>query len=120
MTGVSLDAHPMELYRPYLRKQPIFDSRQVAKSPTHTRIEVAGLNIMHQSPPTVKDFHFITLEDKFGFMNVIVRPQVYAKYRTIMRTSPHLVIYGTVQCEGAVTNVLAAASRSERTPVERC
>jgi hypothetical protein len=44
-------------------------------------------------------------------MNVIVRPQIYAKYRTIMRTAPHLVIYGTVQRESAVTNVLASAAR---------
>jgi error-prone DNA polymerase len=111
MTGVSLHEHPMELYRPSLRKRHILNSRQVTKSPVNTRIEVAGLNVMHQFPPTAKGFYFITLEDEFGFMNVIVRPQVFVKYRSVLLKAKHLVIYGTVQRDDAVTNVLASAAR---------
>ncbi|MEO1289157.1 MAG: hypothetical protein AAFV93_15440 [Chloroflexota bacterium] len=31
-----------------------------------------------------KGFRFITLEDEFGFINVIVRPQIYETYRRII------------------------------------
>jgi error-prone DNA polymerase len=112
MTGVSLHEHPLELYRSHLKRGRVLDSRQVAKSPSGTRVEVAGLNVMHQAPPTAKGFHFVTLEDEYGFINVIVQPQVYAKYRKIIRTAPLLLIYGTAQREGAVTNVLAISVRT--------
>ncbi len=50
--------------------------------------------------------HFITLEDEFGMMNVIVRPSVYARYRRVIRSVSLLLISGEMQHEGAVANVL--------------
>jgi hypothetical protein len=40
-------------------------------------------------------------------MDVIVRPQVYTRYRRILRIVPRLVVEGRVQKEGDVTNLLA-------------
>jgi len=71
------------------------------------RVRVAGLLVMHQAPPTAKGFHFLTLEDEFGMVSIIVRPQVYVHYRKIVRHAPLLVISGTVQHEGDVVNLLA-------------
>jgi error-prone DNA polymerase len=63
--------------------------------------------VVHQSPPTAKGFHFLTLEDEDGMINVIVRPRVFAKYHRIVRTSRLLLVGGDVQQEGGVTNLLA-------------
>ena len=40
-------------------------------------------------------------------INVIVRPQVYGRYQKIIRSSRLLLVAGTVQQEGGVTNLLA-------------
>jgi DNA polymerase III alpha subunit len=54
-----------------------------------------------------KGFHFITLEDEAGMVNVIVRPKVYDRYRRILRGERLLLIEGLVQQEGDVTSLLA-------------
>jgi len=59
------------------------------------------------SPSTAKGFHFVTLEDSDGIMNVIVRPDLYEKYRFVLRTSPLLIVTVEVQKKGAVVNVIA-------------
>lgn len=58
-------------------------------------------------PPTAKGYRFLTLEDEFGFINVIVRPAIYLRFRRIIRTQPLLLVAGEVQQEGGVTNLLA-------------
>lgn len=63
-------------------------------------MQVAGLLVMHQAPPTAKGFHFITLEDEYGMMNVIVHPKVYVRYRRVIRTTSLLLVQGEVEREG--------------------
>lgn len=40
-------------------------------------------------------------------MNIIVRPDIYEKYRFVLRTEPLLTVTGEVQRKGAVINVIA-------------
>ena len=49
----------------------------------------------------------MTLEDEASLIDVIVRPQVYANYRTIWRNESLLLVDGQIQREGEVVNVLA-------------
>ncbi len=107
LTGIGLHEHPLERFRRLLNQRGILDSRKVARATKGKQVTVAGLNVVHQSPPTAKGFHFITLEDEFGFINVIVRPRVYAAFRRTIRHAPMLLVSGLVEREGAVTNVLA-------------
>lgn len=53
---------------------------------------VAGQVTVLQSPPTAKGFMFVTLEDEFGMINVIVAPDVVARYRRIWRHAPLLAV----------------------------
>jgi DNA polymerase III alpha subunit len=69
---------------------------------------VAGLLVVHQSPPTAKGFHFLALETETGLVNVIVRPAVYRQYSPLLRTAQLLLVAGVVQQEEGITNVLAA------------
>jgi error-prone DNA polymerase len=65
---------------------------------------------MHQAPPTAKNHHFATLEDSDGMMNVIVHPDIYEKYRFVLRSAPLLVVTGEVQKKGDVINVIAQSN----------
>ncbi len=105
--GLSPGDHIMALYRAELRKHYILGSQEVTAVPDGQWVQVAGLLVVHQSPPTAKGFHFLTLEDEAGMMNVIVSPQVYGRYRSTIRSERLLLAQGQVQQQGGVTNVLA-------------
>lgn len=107
LMGLSLRDHVMTFYTKYLKQQRILGSRDLEQVIPGRTVRVAGQCLVHQSPPTAKGYHFITLEDQDGFINVIVRPDVYANYRRVFRESPLLIVKGEVQREGAITNLLA-------------
>jgi error-prone DNA polymerase len=105
--GLSPGDHVMTLYRARLNERGIFGSRTLGECAGGQNVRAAGLLVVHQSPPTAKGFHFLTLEDEAGMINVIVRPKVYGRFQKTIRTSRLLLIAGTVQQEGGVTNLLA-------------
>lgn len=105
-TGISTGPHPMSFYRNRLKQRGILNSVQLAHHPSGQQVWVAGLMVVHQSPPTAKGFHFITLEDEYGFMNLIVRPKIYVQFRRVIRSTSLLLVKGQVQREGAVTNLI--------------
>lgn len=46
-----------------------------------------------QMPPTAREkFSFIILEDEDGLVNLVVRPEVYKAYRTVMHLEPFLLV----------------------------
>ena len=77
LLGMTLHEHPLEIYRPQLASQGILSSSELLKVPEKSVVRVAGVNQVHQAPPTAKGFHFLTLEDETyqGFINVIIRPR---------------------------------------------
>ena len=105
--GLSPGDHVMTLYRASMQEKGIFGSQALSESANGQRARAAGLLVVHQSPPTAKGFHFLTLEDEDGMINVIVRPKVYGRYQKIIHTTRLLLVRGTVQQEGGVTNLLA-------------
>ena len=105
--GLSLGEHPLALYRPGLKAEGILSSRDLEAASPNGRVRVAGLVVVHQAPPTAKGFHFLTLEDEFGFLNVIVKPGVYKHYKRFIHTTALMVVEGTLQREGIVANVIA-------------
>jgi error-prone DNA polymerase len=105
--GVSTGPHVLSFYRTWLDANDILDSHELAETPHGRRVRVAGLLVVHQSPPTAKGFHFLTLETETGLVNVIVCPAVYRQYSPLLRTAQLLLVAGVVQQEEGVTNVLA-------------
>lgn len=104
--GLSTGDHIMSLYRDWMQKRRVYDSLAIQTVKDGQRVRVAGETVMHQAPPTAKGFHFITLEDEGGMMNVIVRPRVYKAYRMILRHAPLLWVKGILVREGDVVNIL--------------
>jgi error-prone DNA polymerase len=107
MLGLTLRDHVMSLHRAWLQMQGILDSQQLTTFKHGKRARVAGLMLIRQAPPTAKGFHFVTLEDEKGFFNVIVRPDIYDRYRRVLREAPVLMVEGIVQQSEEVTNLIA-------------
>jgi error-prone DNA polymerase len=111
MMGLSLREHPMALQREDLTARGIVSSTGLESLREGTMVTTAGMLLIHQAPPTAKGFHFVTLEDEFGFVNVIVRPDIYVRYRRVLRGALFLEVQGELQREGSVVNLLARAAR---------
>jgi error-prone DNA polymerase len=111
LLGVALHDHPIQRYRDTLLVQGILGSREVLRCPARSLVKVCGMIVVHQAPPTAKGFHFVTLEDEEGFLNIVVRPDVYVRYRKVLRESSFLIVEGYVEKQGIVTNVVAREIR---------
>ncbi|HSG18417.1 MAG TPA: OB-fold nucleic acid binding domain-containing protein, partial [Anaerolineae bacterium] len=109
--GLSTGDHIMTFFRNWLDERGVLDSEGLLRIADGQRVLVAGLVVVHQSPPTAKGHHFITLEDESGMINVIIRPRVYARYQRTWRESRLLIVEGDVQQEGGVTGLLARRAK---------
>jgi DNA polymerase III alpha subunit len=76
------------------------------QAPDGSRIRVAGLVITRQAPSTAGKIRFFTLEDEHGHVNVIIKPDVYQRFRR-EAAQPILVIDGVVQSHDGVWSLLA-------------
>ncbi len=112
VTGISTGEHPLRLLRGRLRERGILSSVELVGQRDGTPVCVAGLLVVHQAPPTAKGFRFLTLEDEFGFLNIIIRPKLYPRTRHLIRRGGVLVVEGRMQYEGGVVNVVASAISS--------
>jgi error-prone DNA polymerase len=63
--------------------------------------------ICRQQPGTAKGVVFLTLEDETGFVNVVLRPQVWTTYRVLVKTSPILGVTGRLESQQGVAHLIA-------------
>ena len=106
-TGVTPRGQAMEHFRTLLDSQRVIPAARLAKLANHAICRAGGLVITRQRPGTAKGFVFLTLEDETGLVNVIVRPDVYERYRRTIRTSSTLIIEGRLQKESGCVDLLA-------------
>jgi error-prone DNA polymerase len=104
--GLSTGRHVMARIRPKL-SPTIYTSKNLIDVKNGKRVDVAGLLVIRQQPQTAKGFVFLTLEDEFGLINVVVRPKIYTRYRRFVATKSLLRVSGIVETQGQVINVLA-------------
>ncbi len=107
LMGLSLRDHLMTLYRDRLTARGVIGSHQLTDCLDGEAVTVAGQILVHQAPPTAKGHHFVTLEDEDGFINIVVRPDVYAEHRRVLRESPLVIVTGVVQRQKGVINIVA-------------
>lgn len=105
--GLSTGEHLMTLLREWATKRGILHSASLHQTRDGAIIFCAGLVVVQQAPPTAKGFRFLTLEDEFGFINVIVKPAIYEQYQRVIRDNPLLLVEGEVQRQQEVIHVLA-------------
>ena len=104
-TGLSVRGHPMAILRGTLPGGVVRTARELARLPDRAPVEVAGLVIVRQRPQTAAGIVFVSLEDETGIANLVVMPDVYERFRAVVRGAPFLVARGQVERSGEVVNV---------------
>jgi error-prone DNA polymerase len=106
-TSVSVGVHPLELLRPHLPAR-VATSADLAETPNGTILELAGMAVARQRPATANGVVFMLLEDEHGQANLIVPPQVYDKYRPIVRGEPLILARGRLERHDRNVNLLVS------------
>ncbi|WP_144127967.1 error-prone DNA polymerase [Catellatospora sichuanensis] len=106
-TGLSPDSHPIHLVRGRLDTAGVLPVAHLAGVPDRTRVHVGGLVTHRQRPATARGVTFLSLEDETGILNVVVSEGAWARFGKIAKSSPALVIRGTLQSASGVINLVA-------------
>src|SRR6185436_12673286 len=94
-------------------------NRDLDKLKAGTTCIVAGLVVARQRPETAKGTVFLLVEDETGMTNVIVRTDVYDRYRAAIRGEPFVLVSGKLAKDDGTVNVLAEKVEGLRSDVRR-
>jgi error-prone DNA polymerase len=115
-TGVSTGDHPIGQLRDDLTRRGVVSTAGLGSAEPDRRVEVAGLVTHRQRPATASGITFLSLEDEEGLVNVVCSVGVWQRYRKVARSSPALVVRGTLErSPEGVVNVVA--DRMEALPI---
>ena len=70
-------------------------------------VTVAGVVTHRQRPMTAQGMTFLNLEDETGLINVVVSKGCWARFRTVAREAPAMLIRGRLERSEGVINVVA-------------
>jgi error-prone DNA polymerase len=104
-TSLSVGVHPLELLRPHLPPGTL-SSAELRERPHRARVQLAGLVVARQRPSTANGVVFMLLEDELAQVNLIVLPQVYERFRAVVRSEPLLLVRGRYEHSDRNRNVL--------------
>ena len=91
-------------------------ARDISATDLSRRIELGGLVTHRQRPATASGVTFLSLEDECGLVNVVCSVGVWQRYRRVARSSPALIVRGTLErSPEGVVNVVA--DRLEPLPI---
>jgi error-prone DNA polymerase len=105
--GFSLGAHPMQFLRRGLERWGVSPASRLNRLPNGTPVRVAGIVLVRQRPSTAKGITFVTLEDETGVANLIIRPDVWKRWRSAALGATILLAHGRLQRQGEVIHVLS-------------
>jgi len=106
-TGISPDGHPTVFLREQLRAKGVLTADALHAVVHKQRIVVAGVVTHRQRPGTARGTTFISLEDETGLINVVCSKGCWARFRSVARDAPALLVQGRVECADGVVNVVA-------------
>jgi len=106
-SGLSLGPHPLKLLRQRLRAQRYLDSRSLQQLPHATRVRTVGLVTQRQQPQTASGVTFITIEDEFGNVNVVVWNRIAQTQRRPYLEARLLAIEGQWESADGVSHLIA-------------
>ena len=107
ITGIPTGPQVMRFYRERLVARGVGSSADLQRGRHGDRVHVAGAIVVKQHPETAKGHVFLSLEDEYGLLNVIIQPATYAKYKLVVDLGGAVVVQGTLQHVDGVVSVLA-------------
>ncbi len=106
-TGVAPNGHPTQFLRDELRQRGVITATGLWDCAPKSKVLVAGIVTHRQRPMTAQGVTFMNLEDETGLINIVVSKGCWARYRTIARSAPALLIRGRLERAEGVINIVA-------------
>ena len=114
--GTTLGPHPLALLRDQLRARRCRSSQELQAVEHGRNVSVAGLVTGRQRPGTASGVTFVTLEDEFGNLNVVVWRELAERQRQVLVGSRLLKVDGRWEAVGEVRHLIAGRL-SDLTPL---
>ncbi|MCH7579963.1 MAG: hypothetical protein IIB22_06935, partial [Chloroflexi bacterium] len=70
------------------------------------KVSVAGFVAVRQAPETAKGFVFHTLEDRYGLINIITKPNLVQRYKQLVAEAGALIVHGHIERQERAVNVV--------------
>jgi error-prone DNA polymerase len=105
--GTTLGPHPLALLRRELRSRRCRSSAQLKGTEDGSSVRVAGLVKGRQRPQTASGVIFVTLEDEFGMVNVVVWNELAERQRRVLVGSSLLQVEGKLEAKDGVQHLIA-------------
>jgi len=106
-SGHSTFGHPVEPYREQLRDRGFPDAAGLSRFGDGEEVSYVGLIICRQMPDNAAGVLFVTMEDETGFVNLIVWPKAFERYRSIILNVSFLGVTGKIQTGDGVIHIIA-------------
>lgn len=113
MLRFSTALHPLTFVESALPTERVL-ANELPHLRQNATVTVAGVVVARQRPQTAKGYTFVLMEDEDGPINVIVKPELYERERSVVRMEPFLLVRGRLRKDGATLNVIAYSLQSLR------
>ncbi len=105
--GLSSTYHPINSVGDEASLKGFLKSTDLPEIAQGVRVRCAGYVVTRQKPATAKGFSFLTLEDEEGMINVILKPNIWEKYRQVFRLELLIAVEGRIQKKDGIINIIA-------------
>ncbi|MBU2515087.1 error-prone DNA polymerase [bacterium] len=112
-TGTSLGRHLTQLIREQawvyqIPVEEIVTSNRLLENQPGRFIAVFGMIQVRQSPGTARKMLFVTLEDEYGTIPIVIRPRIYAQYNHLIEGQAFLCVLGKLQVDNNAVSLLVS------------
>ena len=97
--GLSAKGHPMAELRK-IRSLPEATTFHAKRRPPGTVVAVSGLVLVRKRPPTAKGVCFATIEDEFGFLDLVLFAGKLEELKEVFMHHCFLVAEGRIERDG--------------------
>ncbi|MFA7386671.1 MAG: error-prone DNA polymerase [Thiohalobacteraceae bacterium] len=105
--GFTLRRHPLALLRAHLKRMRLSSSEDLRQARPGQWLRLAGLVTCRQRPATSSGVTFLTLEDEYGCVNVVVWRDLAERQRRELLGAQLLGVYGQIERQGEVIHLMA-------------
>ncbi len=109
--SLSTHGHPMREMRKRFLRIPKTNSQILRTLKSGSKISISGLVLVRQKPPTAKGVCFATLEDEFGFADIVLWKNIFEKYREVFLHHCFITVSGILQRDRQTISILVDVVR---------
>lgn len=104
--SLSLQGHPMQELRKTMPNIPKMTSKKIREMKSGSQIKTCGLVLIRQKPPTAKGTCFSTLEDEYGFIDLVLFPDTFEKYNDVFLNHCFIIVGGKMERDGNTISII--------------